>query len=156
MNIKKVRPDKTYRGGTYYPINPDKYVGPSPIICRSSWERKYCQYCDTNDAIIKWSSEPFQIPYYNPLTKKEHTYHPDFYIKVKTSSGKLKEYIVELKPKSQTKKPVQPKRVTEQALKNYKYAVETYVRNTVKAKAAKKFAAERNMEYIVLTEDSIK
>jgi hypothetical protein len=156
MSIKNVRPDDKYRGGVYHPVNKDKYVGPTPIICRSSWERKYCQYCDLKDEVIKWSSEPFKIKYYNPLTKKEHTYYPDFYIKVITNSGAFKEYIVEIKPSTYLKKPIQPKRNTEKALSNYKYLYESYIKNFVKAKAGKIYAADRNMEYIILTEKSLK
>jgi hypothetical protein len=156
MNIKKVRPDKNFKGGVYTPLNQSKYVGPTPIICRSNWEKKYCIYCDNNENILKWSSEPFSIEYYNPLTKKNHKYFPDFWIKVLKSDGTEKEYLVEIKPKSYLKKPVEPKRVTTQAIKNYKYLVESYVKILAKAKAAKRFASDRNMEYIILTEDSIR
>ncbi len=156
MSIKNVKPDPRYNGGRYYPINERKYVGSGPIIYRSSWERKYCMYCDNNEGIVAWSSEPFSIEYYNPLTKKTHSYYPDFWIKVKTDSGKLKEYLVEIKPKSQLKKPIEPKRKTEQAIKNFKYKAESYIKNLAKAKAAKNFAGHRGMEYIILTEDSLK
>ncbi len=155
MSIKNVRPDSKYKGGIYNPINSIKYVGPTPIICRSSWERKYCQYCDLNEGIIKWSSEPFKVRYYNPLTKKEHTYYPDFYVKTKISENEFKEYIVEIKPSAYLNKPVPPKRNTEKALSNYKYMFESFIKNYVKAKAAKIYAAERNMEYIILTEKEL-
>jgi hypothetical protein len=156
MSIKHVRPDSKYRGGVYHPINVDKYVGEGPIICRSSWERKYCQYCDLKDEVLKWASEPFKVKYYNPLTKKEHTYYPDFYVKAITSSGTIKEYIVEIKPSSYLKKPVQPKRNTEKAISNYKYLYESFIKNYAKAKTCKMYAADRNMEYIILTEKSLK
>ena len=39
----------------FKPSNPQKYQGdPENIICRSSWERKFCNYCDTNPNILKW------------------------------------------------------------------------------------------------------
>ena len=156
MSIKKVKPDSKFKGGKYTPINENKYVGQGPIICRSSWEKKYCIYCDTNDDIIAWSSEPFSIQYFNKLTGKIHSYYPDFWIKVRTSADVYKEFLVEIKPKSQVKVPKEPKRKTAQAIKNYKYAVETYVKNLSKARAAKVFAESRGMKYIILTEDSIK
>jgi len=57
------------------------------LIFRSSWEFRFCKYCDTNEKILKWSSEPLQIPYYNPLDKKEHTYNVDFYMRVLKDDG---------------------------------------------------------------------
>ena len=156
MSIKKVRPDKQFNGGQYRPVNESKYVGQGPIIYRSSWERKYCMYCDRTEDIISWSSEPFSIEYFNPLTKKIHKYYPDFWIKVRKQDGTYAEYLVEIKPKKSTIVPKEPKRKTEQAVKNYRYAVETYVKNLAKARAAKAFAKDRGMKYIILTEDSIR
>ena len=48
MNIKNNKPRKKskYAQG-YFPINEcKKYVGYGPIIYRSSWERKFCFYCE--------------------------------------------------------------------------------------------------------------
>lgn len=156
MSIKNVKPSSRYRGGKYTPINEKKYVGHGPIIYRSGWEKKYCLYCDNNEDIISWSSEPVAIDYYYPWDKKWHKYYPDFWIKVKTTSGSIKEYLIEIKPKSSTKLPKAPKRNTAKSVKNYKYAVKTYIKNLSKAKAAKKFAAERKMQFIIITEDSLK
>ena len=88
MSIKKVKPNGLYKSGLYEPLYPDKYIGDPPsIIFRSSWEFRFCKYCDTNEKILKWSSEPLQIPYYNPLDKKEHTYNVDFYMRVLKEDG---------------------------------------------------------------------
>lgn len=156
MSIKKVKPSSRYKGGKYKLINEEKYIGPGPIIYRSGWERKYCMYCDNNKDIIAWSSEPFAIDYYNPYTKKMHKYYPDFWIKVRKTDGSVSEFLIEIKPKSSTILPKAPKRNTAQSVKNYKYAVETYIKNLAKAKAAVKFGENRNMKFIILTEDSIK
>ena len=94
-----------YRG-RYIPANPKKYKGdPSNIIYRSLWERKFMVYCDANDRILEWGSEEFFIPYRSPLDGKVHRYFPDFYVKVKTKEGKLKKWVVEVKPKAQTTPP---------------------------------------------------
>ena len=51
----------------YKPKNPQKYQGnPNNIICRSSWERKFCVWCDVNKNIISWASEEMSIPYLSP------------------------------------------------------------------------------------------
>ena len=78
--MKKRRSHK----GIYKPINPSKYAGdPTRIVWRSSWELRFCKYCDKTDDIIYWASEELAIPYTNPITRKRHRYFPDFIIKTK-------------------------------------------------------------------------
>jgi len=110
LNIKNLTPrkDSPYKQGYYQLINPAKYIGDqNKIIFRSSWEKKFATYCDSNDNIIAWSSEPFVIPYINPITGETKPYNVDFYVRVKTSDG-YKEYIVEVKPSKQLLKPNEP------------------------------------------------
>ena len=78
MSIKNLKPSSNsgFVQGYYTPENPDKYIGPTPIIYRSSWERKFCIMCDTKDNVLKWSSEPVQIKYRSTMDKREHTYIP--------------------------------------------------------------------------------
>jgi hypothetical protein len=113
-------------------------------------------YCDNTDNILEWASEPIQIRYYNPKDKKYHTYYPDFFIKILTSSGSKLSYLVEVKPQSSTIKPIPPKRKTEKSIANYKYAVDTYIKNFYKTIAAKKYAKERGWEFIIVTEKFLK
>ena len=92
--------------GLYKPTNPRKYRGnPSNIVYRSLWEKKYMKYCDTTSSILEWGSEEIIIPYRSPIDRRIHRYYPDFYIKVREKSGKISKYIVEIKPKKQTKPP---------------------------------------------------
>ncbi len=54
----------------FKPSFPKKYNGNAKnIICRSSWERRFCNYCDINESIIEWGSEEFFIPYVSPKDK---------------------------------------------------------------------------------------
>tara|TARA_R110001592_G_scaffold120545_3_gene324941 strand:- start:20532 stop:21005 length:474 start_codon:yes stop_codon:yes gene_type:complete len=154
MSIKKVKPTSKskYKQGYYKLINESKYIGGGPIIYRSSWERKFCHWCDHNTDVIHWISEPFAIKYFNVLDKKYHNYYPDFYVKIK--SHKIIEYIVEIKPKAQLQKPKPPKRKTKKALKNFNYAYETYVRNLCKVNALNEMASKRNFKVMLLTEES--
>ena len=105
----------TYKG-RYFPTNPKKYRGnPNQIIYRSLWERKVMVYCDKNDAIIEWGSEEVIVPYLSPMDGKIHRYFPDFYMKVRQADGSTKKFIVEVKPKAQTKEPVRnPKIVNDE------------------------------------------
>lgn len=155
MNIKKLKPTfkSGFKQGYYKPHNPNKYIGPAPIIYRSSWERKFCHWCDYNESVISWVSEPFAIKYFNTLDQKVHNYYPDFYIKM-DKDGVFEEFLVEIKPKSQLQKPLPPKRVTPKTIKNFKHSYETYIRNLCKTDALTKVASQRNFKVMLLTEDS--
>ena len=134
----------------YFPIQEcKKYFGNGPIIYRSSWEKKFCLYCERNPEIIQWSSESLSIKYFNPLDEKYHTYFPDFV--VKTSNERT--IIVEVKPKAQLKKPNPPKRKTPKQLESYKWAYSAFVTNMCKKKYAEEYAKNRGWEYMLVTED---
>jgi hypothetical protein len=141
-----------YHQGKFKPKNPQKYKGdPTNIIYRSSWERKFLKYCDTNENIIEYSSEEIALPYRSPVDGKIHRYFPDFYIKVKESTGETKKYLIEIKPKKQLVKPKVPKRQT----KGYLYEVYEYAKNQAKWETAREYCKDRNWEFKVLTEDDL-
>ena len=138
--------------GRYRPSNPKKYKGnPSNIVYRSLWERKFMVYCDNHTKILEWGSEEIALPYRSPIDNKVHRYFPDFYIKVRESNGKIKRYIIEIKPKKQTIEPKVKKRKT----KGYIYEVYEYAKNQAKWKAAEEFCKDRMWEFKVLTEDEL-
>ena len=142
----------TYKS-IFKPKHPKKYIGDaSNIICRSNWEREFCNYCDSNKNIVTWASEEFCIPYISPLDNKRHRYYPDFLIQVKEADGKLKKYVIEIKPKKQTRKPKAPLRMT----RTYKNALITYERNRRKWSTAYAWCHKRNMKFLILTEDHLK
>ena len=157
MSIKNLKPsgNSGFVQGYYNPINPDKYIGPTPIIYRSSWERKFCIMCDTRQDVIKWSSEPVVINYIWSFDKKEHKYYPDFYMKTKNEKGE-EEFLVEIKPEAQITKPKPPTKNSQKALKSYKFLAEQYIKNRDKYKYAKAWAENRGWRFIVLTEKSLK
>lgn len=157
MSIKNVKPTKNsgFVQGYFNPKNPDKYKGKTPIIYRSSWERKFMIMCDTKEEVIIWSSEPVEIKYWSSLDNKEHKYYPDFYMKVKKGEV-FEEYLVEIKPEAQIRKPEPPKKNSKKALKSYKFLAEQYIKNRNKYAYAKQWAAERGWRFIVLTENSLK
>ena len=67
------------------------------------------KYCDTTPSILKWSSEEIAIPYKSPVDNRVHRYFPDFYVKVRESSGKIVHKLIEVKPSKQTVPPKKPK-----------------------------------------------
>ena len=138
--------------GRYNPINPKKYKGnPQNIIYRSLWERKFMVYCDTNDKVLEWGSEEIIIPYISPWDGKKHRYFPDFYIKVKQSSGNIKKFIIEVKPKKQTRPPKPVERKTKRWIKE----VRTFGINEAKWKHASKWCKDNDMEFKILTEEEL-
>jgi len=138
--------------GKYQPSYPKKYKGdPTNIIYRSLWERRFMVYCDTNEKILEWGSEEIALPYRSPIDRKIHRYFPDFYIKVLESSGQIKKYLIEIKPKKQTTPPPKPQRQT----KGYIYEAYEYAKNQAKSAAARESCADRGYEFKVITEDEL-
>ena len=138
--------------GKYYPSFPRKYKGdPTNIIYRSLWERKFMDYCDKNQNILEWASEEIAIPYRSPIDNRVHRYFPDFYMKVKETNGKIKNYVIEVKPAKQTIPPKKPKRQT----KGYIREAYEYAKNQAKWKMAKEFCADRQWEFKVVTEKEL-
>jgi hypothetical protein len=154
VDIKKVKPSGDHKSGKYAPRNPDKYIGDiHNIIYRSSWEYRFCIYCDTNDSILKWSSEPVAIDYYNPLDKKDHKYNVDFYIKVQREDQTEQDWIIEIKPENQTKKPIYEGVNTLAKLKSYNRNMQIWITNQAKFKAAKIWAEKRGYKFGVVDEN---
>jgi len=109
-------------------------------------------FCDKNPNIMEWGSEEVIIPYRCPTDGRVHRYYPDFYIKVKSRSGLISKYIIEVKPKKQTKKPNEnPKRKSAA----WKREVQTYLKNRAKWSAAENFCEDRQMKFMILTEDHL-
>jgi hypothetical protein len=155
VDIKKLKPNGPWKSGKYYPVNPEKYIGDTyNIIYRSSWEYKFCQYCDINPNITKWSSEPTCIPYWSPVDKKEHKYYVDYYIQVK--KGEVYEnWLIEIKPEDQyslSSRPVLEGNVTEKKLKNYNYKLKTWIINRAKFEAATRYAESRGYKFGAINE----
>ena len=135
----------------YKPENPRKYKGDyRNIICRSSWERKFCRWCDLNESILEWGSEEFFIPYRSP-DGRVRRYFPDFIMKVKETNGEVKTYVIEVKPLRQTRPPKKKKRVT----KSYIYECTTYAVNQAKWKAADEWCKDHKIEFKIITEKEL-
>jgi hypothetical protein len=145
--------DSKYNQGKFHPQNPKKYKGDyRNIIYRSSWEAKFMRYCDRNNNIIEWGSEEFFIPYLDPTTNKVRRYFPDFFIKVLDNQQKIKNYVIEVKPKKQT---IRPKETSKKRKKTFITEVLTYQKNMAKWKAAEEFCKDRNIEFKIITEEDL-
>ncbi|MBW2966331.1 head completion protein, partial [Candidatus Woesearchaeota archaeon] len=116
----------------YIPKFPERYCGQYPIVCRSSWEEKYCQYLDYNNNVIEWSSEGHRIPYFDGLKGKNRIYYPDFYVMFKNR----KKFIVEVKPEKDLR---MPKNKGKKSPKTMMLRETTFLTNQAKFKAAKAY-----------------
>lgn len=139
--------------GYFKPQNPQKYKGnPTNIIYRSRWEWKLMQYLDMHPDVIEWSSEEFFIPYRSPVDNRIHRYFPDFCIKkINKDTNKTETVVIEVKPAVQTREPVKQKKVT----RRYITEVMTYGVNQAKWKAANEFCADRNWQFVIMTEKEL-
>lgn len=131
----------------YIPIKTEKYCGMYPIICRSSWEYRMCQWLDYNNRVVEWSSEGHRIPYYDPTKNRKRIYYPDYYAKFKDDV----KYIIEVKPTKDLRLP-QRKNKSE---KTMAIREETYYVNQAKFKAAKEYCKKLGMKFVIITENDL-
>jgi len=144
--------DSKYHQGYFRPQNPQKYLGdPKNIVYRSSWELEFMKWCDRNKNVLKYGSEEFCIPYYNPIKQKICRYFPDFIIEVLETTGKIKKYVIEIKPKRQTIPPTQKNKKS----KTYINELKTYAVNEAKWKSCKEWCADRMLEFRIITENEL-
>lgn len=134
----------------YEPINENKFVGNS-CVARSSWEYHFMQWCDSNPNVIKWSSEAVQIPYFDPMKRKQRRYFPDFTLLIKDTNGKEKQFLVEIKPYKETIPPTRKGKKE----RTFLYEYFTYQTNVAKWNAAKMFCNKYGYEFKILTEKDI-
>jgi hypothetical protein len=138
--------------GLFKPINPHKYRGDvNNIVYRSRWESRFMSFCDTNPDIVEWSSEEFFIPYRCKTDGRIHRYFPDFKVKWRKKDGTTVIQVVEIKPHHQTIPPSKPPRMS----KRYLNEAMTYAKNKSKWEYAREWCANRNYQFLILTEKSL-
>jgi hypothetical protein len=131
--------------GKYQVINADKYVGRKLPTYRSGWEHSFMRFCDTNDHVLQWASEPVSIPYRHPLTGRMTTYVPDFIITYRNRDNTVRAELIEIKPKAQS--------VVESKMKSRDRAVVAI--NYAKWDAATKWARRNGLMFRVITESDM-
>lgn len=80
---------------------------------------------------------------------KKARYFPDVYVEYVNKNGELVKELIEIKPKKQTR-PSKARNFSTNFFENM-----TYMVNTAKWEAAKKWCEPRGIKFCVLTEDSI-
>lgn len=139
--------------GSFMPKNRTKYKGEiTKIHYRSNWEKFFMQYCDKNEAIVKWSSETVIIPYFSNADGKRRRYFIDFWVKYDTGQ----EFLIEVKPKKETQPPKKPAQLTAGAKSRFMNEIYVYQVNQDKWKAAKAVADKNNIGFRILTEEGLR
>ena len=142
--------------GKFKPKNRAKYKGDhTAITYRSLWELRFMRYLDTTPSVLKWSSEEIVIPYRSPIDGRRHRYFPDFWVKVKTSEGLVKESLIEVKPKAQCSPPKGAPPKDRRKRGRFIREVKTWGINEAKWKAAKAYCDDRKWSWKILTEDDL-
>jgi len=131
--------------GKFVVKNANKYVGNKVPIYRSSWECAFMNFCDGNDNIVQWSSEPIRIPYKHPLTGKMTTYVPDFLVVYRTRDNTVKAELIEIKPKKQS--------LIEDKMSSRDRAVVAI--NYCKWDAAQRWCKANGLTFRIITEEDI-
>ena len=135
--------------GSYTIKRPEKYAGDAKkVVYRSLWERQAFKWCENNPNVKMWNSEEVVVPYKSTVDKKLHRYFVDLLIQMNDKST----YLVEIKPKKETKPPKKPKRQT----KRYINEQLTFIKNQDKWEAAAEFAEHKGWKFQVWTEETLK
>lgn len=141
---------KSYKG-KFKPKNPGKYLGdPTNIIYRSLWEFRFMRWCDSNSAVLRWSSEEVAIKYWSPMDRKYRRYFPDFVLEAINNEGKKEVIMIEIKPFHQTKEPV-----LKGTKKRQINEIKTWETNKAKWNAARVFCEQKGWKFQILTEKEL-
>lgn len=160
FNIKNMKPIKNspHEQGYYKVLNEKKYVGDlTKVIYRSSYEKTFYHSLDIDPNVKYWCVEPQQlrIRYWNPVKRKWSYYYPDVFC-VKMVGDKEVKCLIEVKPKSKLNKPIQPKTNDPKKIASYRRKLDEYNVIDAKRKASVEFCKMKGMEYIFITERTVK
>ena len=131
--------------GFYTVKNPEKYVGTHAPRWRSSWEMHFMVFLDNHPSVLNWASESIRIPYRNPLTGKNTTYVPDFFIVYQDKNGTNHGEVIEIKPSGQ---------VTLETAKGARNQAAAAV-NMMKFQAARGWCASQGLVFRILTQQDL-
>ena len=135
--------------GRYTLKHPEKYIGDAKkVVYRSLWEKQAFKWCENNPKVKAWNSEEVVVPYKSSVDKKLHRYFVDLLIQMEDKST----YLIEIKPKSQTKPPKKRSRQT----KKYINEQLTFIKNQDKWEAANVFAKYKGWKFQIWTEETLK
>lgn len=134
------------------PVSKYNKFDKNKITYRSSFELLAFNFLDLCPDIIAWSSETIIVPYIKPQDGQLHKYYVDLWAIVKQPNNKFKIFLIEIKPAKQTKKP---RKTAKKSDKTYLTEMLTWATNQAKWAAARIYAQEHGMEFIIWTENEL-
>lgn len=161
--------------GYYRVKNRDKYVGdPNLVVYRSSWEFAFCKWADASPSILRWSSEPIKIPYYDRVSKLDEckklgldpnnpknwvvkNYNTDFWIEIDKGGPRPEKWFIEVKPSGKLRKPVPPPPNSQlKVVKKFNRDAKEYLINEAKFAALNEWASKHGAKFYIFTEEIMK
>lgn len=150
----KKRTFKEFKQGFYKPVNKSKCLNKTLPEYRSSLEMKFMRVLDTNENVVKWSSEMVIIPYFKESEQRWARYFVDFFFEIKTDKGN-KKYLIEIKPEKECSPPV-IKNNSKKKPATILYEKVTWLNNKNKWDAAKKWCEQKgDIEFLIVNEGNI-
>jgi hypothetical protein len=152
-----------WKNGWYVLQNPQKYIGEkTKVNYKSNLEERVMFWLDNNLKVLKWAYENVAIDYPKPVFMngrlhhiETHKYFLDFYVELLENDQSIGKYIIEVKSKSATRPPIKPKKITKKSQERYMQECATYVVNSNKWSAAKKFADTNGIKFKMLLDSDI-
>jgi hypothetical protein len=141
--------------GTFIPQHPEKCINKTAIEYRSSWEKRFLCWLDENPSVKKYGYEVVTIPYRFDVDGKMHKYICDFYAEILNRDNRIDKYLIEIKPKHQTEKPVMPKKKSQKSMRGYIYESHQYIKNQNKWAYARNFCQQNGMTFKLLNKDNL-
>lgn len=149
MAKSKKLDNKKYHQGYFTnfknPMKCENVIYKKACVFRSSWEKMFMEWLDTQPAVVSWSSELVKIVYPNPLTNRSSFYYPDFMISYVDKLGNFHKEMIEIKGRH------------EAVLKETHNARDRllYIQNLKKFEYAIKWCQPRGIKFRVLTEKEL-
>lgn len=171
--VRQTKPNMPHQGYYVPQRHPEKCLTKTNQF-RSSWELAFFDWCDRNQNVLRWASEPLYIEYRNPLSSmkyceangldwtnpiywKINKYYPDVWVEMRDPDGTIHKRFIEIKPREQAVAPVQPgPNAKLKEVKKFNQLGLQYLQNQHKWAAATKYCAERGAEFLVYTEVELK
>jgi hypothetical protein len=112
-------------------------------------------WLDANPSVKKYGYEVVTIPYRFDVDGQVHHYIIDFYAEIVDNNNHIDKYLIEIKPKKQTEKPVMPKRQSAKSMKNYLYEAREYIKNQNKWAYAQNYCRANGLIFKILNKDNL-
>lgn len=171
--LNSVPNNSNYHQGNYIPKYKNKVIKLNTkggVYYRSGLEKKFMHWLDHKKEIISWCGEcisiPYQLKHYEngDIKIKNHIYYSDFFYKMRTSDGGLKQVVVEVKPMKEYKMVIDlinenlkmPEKKTPKKLKNFEYDLKMAQKNRSKWETITKWCDKKGYHFIIITEEHLK